>query len=732
MVASRALRASATATATACASCRLSIIRSFTSLAGPSIRAPQVHARSVRCSRSSQQIRLSSQLVYDGQATADGERNVTSNEFEELEKGEEEDVMEEGRKLDDQGEESQVSALPWYLQVESPQRAPKQLSERQRLPDLPDAAPPILQPLMQQISVDLGLDDLALLDLRKLDPPPALGANLFMILGTARSERHLHVSADRLCRWLRSNYKLRPDADGLLGRNELKLKLKRKAKRAKLMGSANDDTGDDGVRTGWVCVDVGVVEGGSEAVPDAPRHENFVGFGRRTDGVRIVVQMLTEEKREEIELEKLWGGILKRAVQHELDNPNVEIEPPQTSAVQPELPVALERPRESLGAIFGKTQTRKLHTSARRMEVLAAPNQQAGFDIVAFEESLTREVESGNYETATKIMRGTLPLAGSFQQEKLKLFILGQLRTSLSQLPTEVASEKLGVGSSSQTAPYLTCWDEASSSFPNEFEAESRIWLACYARELGHEEYRRSTLFKIFEDLQEYGVKISSVSYLRLLMGILRQDKGESYYHGPTQVAAGMSASILQAMYESGIDIIDEKILVNIQEVVTPEMPREVASERIYMDLSNTFGLHSLPMSPMQHRIHALMMSLDLPLFQDVSRMRLMDLYARNGHWKAFFEIFRMAPRKGKPQSTNVYAFMFRSVAKTGCQKACLAVLRTWIPDLEAEKPEIKLDGDIGEAVKACLRVSDPTIEQDAIGLPDMKGELLNLWRRVG
>lgn len=209
---------------------------------------------------------------------------------------------------------TEVSSIPWYLQIDTPTRAPQPLSERQQIPKLPDTPPPILEPLLKQISIDLGIDSLTLLDLRKLDPPAALGANLMMLLGTARSERHLHVSADRLCRWLRSNYKLRPDADGLLGRNELKLKLKRKAKRAKLLGSAADEDGDDGVRTGWVCVDLGTVEADPTAV-EAPQRKDFVGFGRRVDGVRIVVQLLTEEKREEIELEKLWEGILRRGIQ---------------------------------------------------------------------------------------------------------------------------------------------------------------------------------------------------------------------------------------------------------------------------------------------------------------------------------------------------------------------------------------------------------------------------------
>ena len=135
-----------------------------------------------------------------------------------------------------------------------------------------------------------------------------------MIIGTARSEKHLHVSADRLCRWLRTNYKLRPDADGLLGRNELKLRLKRKAKKQRLVGMSPNsaDDADDGVRTGWVCVNVGEVEGGELPAEGQKEEKKFIGFGKRSEGTKIVVQMLVEEKRQELELERLWGGIAKR------------------------------------------------------------------------------------------------------------------------------------------------------------------------------------------------------------------------------------------------------------------------------------------------------------------------------------------------------------------------------------------------------------------------------------
>ena len=42
--------------------------------------------------------------------------------------------------------------------------------------------------------------------------------------------------------------------------------------------------------------------------------EGFVGFGSPSGGSRIVVQMMTEEKRGEIDLEKLWTGILRRSL----------------------------------------------------------------------------------------------------------------------------------------------------------------------------------------------------------------------------------------------------------------------------------------------------------------------------------------------------------------------------------------------------------------------------------
>lgn len=208
------------------------------------------------------------------------------------------------------------SSVPWYLQVQTPSHpVSNPLAERQLLPALPPEPPPLLRPMLEHISISLGLDDLRLFDLRDVDPPPALGANLIVVIGTARSEKHLHVSADRFCRWLRTAHKLQPFADGLLGRGELKLKMRRKARRARIMshvGATESGNPDDGIRTGWVCVNVGTIEDGRPLAPRVEEMENYVGFGSDVEGANIIVQMLVREKREELDLELLLEQTIKR------------------------------------------------------------------------------------------------------------------------------------------------------------------------------------------------------------------------------------------------------------------------------------------------------------------------------------------------------------------------------------------------------------------------------------
>ncbi|KAL1798985.1 hypothetical protein ACET3X_003022 [Alternaria dauci] len=225
------------------------------------------------------------------------------------------DALEESKEAATASTPSQQDhAIPWYLRQQSSVQSPT--LNPAEIPDLPPNPPPLLRTLLEYVSITAGLDDLQLLDLRNLDPPPALGPKLIMIIATARSEKHLHVAADRFCRYLRREHGLKANAAGLLGRNELKIKLRRKAKRMRMLanvgGAAPEGNIDDGIRTGWICCTLGKLE----AHPDDTHMpgadvEQFVGFRDIKPGVNVVVQMFTEEKRAETDLETLWGGVLR-------------------------------------------------------------------------------------------------------------------------------------------------------------------------------------------------------------------------------------------------------------------------------------------------------------------------------------------------------------------------------------------------------------------------------------
>jgi len=353
-----------------CGVCQLILLKSFTSLAGAQLDLQSLHP-------AVQQRKDSTRRVGQPRSLSSAALLRTSNT---ISVGHGDGVVEDGAERSAEGANTiypsvtSAAPIPWYLQIDTPQAPVYPISDRQRLPDMPVDPPPVLEPLLKYVSIDLGLDDLSLFDLRNLDPPPALGSKLLMILGTARSERHLHVSADRLCRWLRSTCRLTPFADGLLGRNELKLKMRRKARRAKLLGTVGtsaSSTADDGVRTGWVCVNVGTVEGGKASQEDTAAMPEIVGFGSRSTGVNIVIQMLTEEKRGELDLEELWGGMLKGqtqspavAVDHAQETPNssefrlaTQVRPP-TKSDSPCVPASCH-PRSNLSS---RTQIRALHS----------------------------------------------------------------------------------------------------------------------------------------------------------------------------------------------------------------------------------------------------------------------------------------------------------------------------------------------------------------------------------
>lgn len=151
------------------------------------------------------------------------------------------------------------------------------------------------------------------------DPTPALGSNLIMVVATARSGQHVHAFSDRFCRWLRSEYKFRPTADGLLGRQTIKVWKRRAAKKARALALAGAGAGGIDDRIGWkialsdwICVNVGNLPAAPGAVKVKKIQEGFVGFDSTSDKVTVVVHIMTEERRKELNLEGFWNNKLAR------------------------------------------------------------------------------------------------------------------------------------------------------------------------------------------------------------------------------------------------------------------------------------------------------------------------------------------------------------------------------------------------------------------------------------
>lgn len=209
------------------------------------------------------------------------------------------------------------SGTPWFLEEEAPRHPESQHAAT--LPKPPQDSPELLEPLIKYVYEDMGLDDLALLDLREIDPPAALGPNLIMLFATARSERHLHVSAGRFVKWLRKNHKVTAKAGGLIGPGELKTKLRRLRKKAKLLGTntAIIPGGDNGISTGWVCVSFTASGSQSGETSRVDEEGKFSGFGSALSGTTVVIQCMTESRRQELDLESLWQTQLKRSLRAE-------------------------------------------------------------------------------------------------------------------------------------------------------------------------------------------------------------------------------------------------------------------------------------------------------------------------------------------------------------------------------------------------------------------------------
>ena len=550
--------------------------------------------------------------------------------------------------------------LPWYLQHQPPiPRYESPLSSRQQLPPLPNHSPPILQPLLEHTSADLGIDDLNLLDLRALDPPPALGANLLMVVGTARSEKHLHISADRLCRWLRSSHNVSPHADGLLGRNELKLKLKRRAKRSKLLSAVGAKATaqteiDDGIRTGWVCVNIGRVEGG-----DLPgrmeRAREMVGFGPEESGSSIVVQMMTEEKRSEMDLEALWEDHLVRARRKKDTGRSVEDEDAREDMLMHDTNAA---PKDTstlttgyqhftpASSQFVGQAVRAYHTSARRLQ--ASPATEVSHTTDTISTALRQEQGSpAQYEPSADLLAamitGLKAMNPAQTMSTLGPNILAasahvNLDTALKQTPRSTSPDFQQEGARGETTPFLQRFYSLMPAYPGPEHWHQHIELLACARAAGHQEGHSYVLFAQLTNMQIAGLIPEERTFRIVIESVLSPlGTGLAYdgvkYNIPSYSKLQSILALLEDMESYGYDPVQPAILGHLYEACVGSSQGNGMSNE-WKKVIAKFTLARL------------------------------ELLARGRFWPAFWFLWRSYPARFLPRTAEMYTILFSAIGK--------------------------------------------------------------------
>lgn len=218
------------------------------------------------------------------------EGDISAEEYAEIEnmlnsnRDEEQPVEAEEEDTTPTSNEEESNVLPWYLREQQESEyslLPKidlDNSKLEKYPDLPVDSPPLLQPLVSRLFYDHHLQNIILLDLRNRDPPPFWGSNTIMILATARGERHLQSVAEVTSKWLKSTLGVVPRIDGLPRKESLVIKRRRLRKKSLR-------------KPGYMIT--------------APKQTEWVSMYTGYQG--LVLQLFTEQGRQEYDLEGLWG-----------------------------------------------------------------------------------------------------------------------------------------------------------------------------------------------------------------------------------------------------------------------------------------------------------------------------------------------------------------------------------------------------------------------------------------
>ncbi|KAI0117788.1 hypothetical protein GGR51DRAFT_268043 [Nemania sp. FL0031] len=678
-----------------CSQCRLLVLSLFTSnavraspIARPAL--PYARARVVGALpiRSFSSLPKSTNPTFDAENVENAEHVQSTRILEEEEQGNNEDKDEVAR-----NNSKAVAGVPWYLQVEPPTYiAPL---EPPPLPETPPDSPAIIRSLLEYASEEMGLDSLNLLDLRELDPPPALGPNLFMLFGTARSERHLNVSAGRLVRWLRAKHRVHADADGLLGPNERKTKLRRLAKRAKLLGTMGTDNADDGIRTGWICVNLGTIDRGGAESTVVAEDGRVSGFGVSQAGSTIVFQIMTEARRAEMGLEELWTKALDRAL-----SPS----PTSGSADSGQGPRSRKTPEKALHPVEEAIMANLHRPSGSPSGRKGSPNQARFYStLYSTQQPLTPSIEYESADSSAHQLTHALTY-DAHQKQRLLELLMAQLDT----MDAQATREALGKNETpSRLTSFVELMQLAMETLPIAQTWKYRLAVHYKASVIGlpHISQSMDDVRLLVEELRVYGIQATRDQYLQLLfcLSCIKPQRSEAHHF--------LTLDVINTMQQRNESILTNDLIVTIME-----------------------GISNRPSKggvQLMARLSKLLVELDLPYMGEQLAMRLMTAYANQADWNGVWDAWGIPPRNLRGRSADMYIRMYELAAATSSVEICEQVLRRCSPESAAENPPLLLNKAVSQAALKCIHIADPFALQFAEKLSaDSRGHVRKLANR--
>ncbi|KAI0406209.1 hypothetical protein F4802DRAFT_121407 [Xylaria palmicola] len=672
--------------AASCSQCRSLVLNLFTGSAqrsAPAFRRPPLSYTRAHITGATPVRRFSS-LPKPSNQTFDAEHATDASVSKE---------QPENKAEGDVAGESWPTDVPWYLQVQSPTLVAS--LEPPPLPETPPDAPPLIRSLLQYASEEMGLDALSLLDLRKLDPPPALGPSLFMLFGTARSERHLNVSAGRLVRWLRATHRVHADADGLLGPNERKIKLRRRARRAKLLGTMGTDDADDGIRTGWICVNLGTVDRSGTESAVVAEDGRVSGFGVSQTGSTIVFQIMTARRREEMGLEDLWAQALDPSLSSATKLPPTYGDK-HTSNLHPVEEAILA----NLHKPSGFSGTRKGHSGGA-----SPPNQARFYSTQQSSRPSVGEVEPLGTSSPEELAR-VLTYDAHQKQRLLEL-----LRAQLDEMDaTTVRTSLGGSDEDAQSTPFMQLMELAMETLPPTQTWGYRLAVQHKASVSGLPKAIQSldNVRLLVGELRVYSIKATRDQYLQLLSCIFLSNELQS-------VCFDLALDVLHTMHQRNESIMASDLIVTIIEGVSKGGSDTKHSTRRLVSRLDAFLFRD-----------AFLSRLSTPCIEERLLMRLMTAYARLGHWARVRHTWGVPARHLRSRSANMYIHIFELAFASRSVTICAEVLRQYLPEAGSEDPSVLENTTVRRAALACVGIVDPQALEYAAQPVESQGEQLH------